>query len=67
MKTKNRASRKFCHKEGFDDGTQYLECFANGETHAVMVNHEVKKGFEDYYTLEECEKFVDKGVWIEFQ
>lgn len=57
-------ARRFRHKTGFADGTDYIECRDNGESW-LMGKGGLSIGRTKYFSLENCLSAVDRGVWEE--
>jgi hypothetical protein len=55
--------RKFRHKDGFLDGTDFIGVDAKGQAWFVTQSGFVFRGFSAY--LDRCLKFVRYGDWIE--
>ena len=57
-------TRRFRHKDGFSDGTDYLEIIENGECVLHLIGGTVRK-VGSLYSLKDCLDFVKKNKWIE--
>ena len=57
-------TRRFRHKDGFSDGTDYLEIIENGECVLHLIGGTVRK-VGSLYSLKNCLDFVKKNKWIE--
>lgn len=61
----NTNIRRFVHKSGrFGDSTEYLEYRPDSDSVWIKCKDYPPRQAH-YYRLENCEQFVEKGVWIE--
>lgn len=59
--------RKFRHKDGFGDDTDYLEIIENGDCilHYKKATDMDSKNVSRHYTLNFCIDRVNEGIWVE--
>ena len=56
--------RKFKPKNGFGDGTQWIECHEDGSVFSVKSGGE-QVDLTGHYRLGDCVVYVECGAWVE--